>query len=75
MMVTAFAKGYRISGNEKYRNAAVNAAKYCSAQFSKHGFIHRTFKNDVPKLNGYLDDYAYLANSLVDVFELSLIHI
>ncbi len=71
MMITAFAKGYRISGNEKYRNAAVNAAKYFSAQFSKHGFIHRTFKNDVPKLNGYLDDYAYLANSLVDVFEIT----
>lgn len=71
MMITAFAKGYRISGNEKYRNAAVNAAKYFSAQFSKHGFIHRTFKNDVPKLNGYLDDYAYLTNSLVDVFEIT----
>ena len=71
MMITAFTKGYRISGNEKYRDAAVNAAKYFSEQFSKHGFIHRTFKNDVPKLNGYLDDYAYLANSLVDVFEIT----
>ena len=71
MMITAFAKGYRISGNEKYRNAAVNAAKYFSEQFSKHGFIHRTFKNDVPKLNGYSDDYAYLSNSLVDVFEIT----
>ena len=71
MMITAFTKGYRISGNEKYRNAAVNAAKYFSEQFSKHGFIHRTFKNDVPKLNGYLDDYAYLSNSLVDVFEIT----
>ena len=71
MMITAFTKGYRISGNEKYRNAAVNAAKYFSEQFSKHGFIHRTFKNDVPKLNGYLDDYAYLANSLVDAFEIT----
>ena len=71
MMITAFTKGYRISGNEKYRDAAVNAAKYFSEQFSKHGFIHRTFKNDVPKLNGYLDDYAYLSNSLVDVFEIT----
>jgi len=71
MMITAFAKGYRISGNEKYRDAAVNSAKYFSEQFSKHGFIHRTFKNDVPKLNGYLDDYAYLVNSLIDVFEIA----
>ncbi|HJM45874.1 MAG TPA: thioredoxin domain-containing protein, partial [Candidatus Nitrosopelagicus sp.] len=57
MMISAFSKGYRISGNEAYLNAAVNAAKYFSEQFSKHGFIHRTFKNDTPKLNGYLDDY------------------
>ena len=71
MMISAFAKGYRISGNEKYLNAAVNAVKYFSEQFSKHGFIHRTFKNDTPKLNGYLDDYSYLVNSLIDVFEIT----
>ncbi|MBT3743511.1 MAG: thioredoxin domain-containing protein [Thaumarchaeota archaeon] len=71
MMISAFAKGYRISGNEKYLNAATNAAKYFSEQFSKSGFIHRTFKNDIPKLNGYLDDYAYLVNSLIDVFEIT----
>ena len=71
MMISAFAKGYRISGNEKYLNAAVNATKYFSEQFSKHGFIHRTFKNDTPKLNGYLDDYSYLVNALIDVFEIT----
>ena len=71
MMISAFAKGYRISGNETYLNAATNAAKYFSEQFSKHGFIHRTFKNDIPKLNGYLDDYAYLVNSLIDIFEIT----
>ena len=71
MMISAFAKGYRISGNEKYRDTAVHAGKYFSEQFLKHGFIHRTFKNDVPKLNGYLDDYAYLVNSLVDIFEIT----
>ena len=71
MMISAFAKGYRISGNENYLNAAVNTAKYFSEQFSKYGFIHRTFKNDVPKLNGYLDDYSYLVNSLIDVFEIT----
>jgi len=71
MMISAFSKGYRISGNEAYLDAAVNAARYFSEQFSKHGFIHRTFKNDTPKLNGYLDDYAYLANSLIDVFEIT----
>jgi len=71
MMISAFAKGYRISGNEKYLDVSVNAVRYFSEQFSKHGFIHRTFKNNIPKLNGYLDDYAYLINSLIDVFEIT----
>ena len=71
MMISAFAKGYRISGNKAYLDVAVNAATYFSQQFSKHGFIHRIFKNDIPKLNGYLDDYAYLVNSLIDVFEIT----
>ena len=51
--------------------SAINAAKYFSEQFSKHGFMHRTFKNNTPKLNGYLDDYSYLVNSLIDVFEIT----
>ena len=71
MMITAFCKGYRISGNQKYLDTAVNVAKFFSNQFSEHGFIHRTFKNDIPKLNGYLDDYAFLANALIDVFEVT----
>ena len=71
MMISAFAKGYRISGNKAYLDVAVNAATYFSQQFSKHGFIHRIFKNNIPKLNGYLDDYAYLVNSLIDVFEIT----
>jgi len=71
MMISAFAKGYRISGDEKYLDISVNAVRYFSEQFSKHGFIHRTFKNNIPKLNGYLDDYAYLVNALIDVFEIT----
>jgi len=71
MMITAFCKGYRISGNKRYLDVAVSAAKFFSNQFSEHGFIHRTFKNDIPKLNGYLDDYAFLANALIDVFEVT----
>jgi len=71
MMISAFTKGYRISGNDKYLNVATTAAKFFTEQFSKHGFIHRTFKNGIPKLNGYLDDYAYLINSLIDVFEIT----
>jgi len=71
MMISAFTKGYRISENERYLHTATNSAKFFSEQFSKHGFLHRTFKNEIPKLNGYLDDYAYLANALIDVFEVT----
>jgi uncharacterized protein YyaL (SSP411 family) len=31
----------------------------------------RTFKNGNAKIDGYLEDYSYLANALLDVFEIS----
>nr|AIE94727.1 Highly conserved protein containing a thioredoxin domain [uncultured marine thaumarchaeote AD1000_50_E11] len=33
--------------------------------------MHRTFKNGEPKLNGYLDDYANMANASLDMFEIT----
>ena len=71
LMISAFVKGYRISDNPEYLNAAIDATSFYRAQFEKHGFLHRVFKNDETKLNAYLDDYAYLANSALDVFEIT----
>jgi hypothetical protein len=71
LMISAFVKGYRISGESKYLNAALTASNFYRKQFERYGILHRVFKDNKSNLNAYLDDYAYLINSVVDVFEVT----
>ena len=69
LMISAFIKGYRVSGKTKYLDTALTATDFYQKQFRKHGILQRVFKDGKSKLNAYLDDYAYLVNAIVDVFE------
>lgn len=70
LMITAFAKGYRVTGDVRY----LNAAKDCISFIEKNLFVDdkllRTYKNGTAKINGYLEDYSYFINALLDVFEI-----
>ena len=69
LMISAFAKGYRISDNELFLQAAKNCIKFIEEKLTIKGKLLRTYKDGQAKLNAYLDDYAYFVNSLLDVFE------
>ena len=69
LMISAFIKGYRVTGKTKYLDTALTATDFYQEQFKKHGVLQRVFKDGKSKLNAYLDDYAYLVNAIVDVFE------
>ena len=70
LMITAFAKGYRVTNDPKY----LNAAKDCISFIEKNLFVCdkllRTYKNGTAKIDGYLEDYSYFVNALLDVFEI-----
>ena len=69
LMISAFLTGYRITDNTKYLDVAKKSIDFFENNFEKDHILHRTFKNDESKLNGYLDDYAYMANASIDMFE------
>ena len=69
LMISAFIKGYRVSGKTKYLDIALTATDFYQEQFKKFVVLQRVFKDGKSKLNAYLDDYAYLVNAIVDVFE------
>jgi uncharacterized protein YyaL (SSP411 family) len=70
LMITAFAKGYRVTGDLKYLHAAKNGISFIEKNLFVDGKLLRTFKNGTSKINGYLEDYSYFANALLDVFEI-----
>ncbi len=69
LMISAFAKGYRITGDNAYLEAARKAVNFIENKLANGQELKRTFKDEKPKLDGYLDDYAFYINALLDLFE------
>ena len=70
LMITAFAKGYRVTGDERYLDAAKNCISFIEQKLFVDEKLLRTYKNGVAKIDGYLEDYSYFVNALLDVFEI-----
>ena len=70
LMITAFVKGYCVTNNENYLNAAINCISFIENNLFDNGKLLRTYKNGTAKIDGYLEDYSYFINALLDVFEI-----
>ena len=72
LMISAFAKVYRITDNKSYLDHAIRAIEFIENKIATgDGRLRRTFKDGISKLNAYLDDYAFYINALLDVFEVN----
>jgi hypothetical protein len=71
LMISAFARGYRVSDDVSYLDAAEKCIAFIEKNLISDGHLLRTYKNGQAKLRGYLEDYSYLINALLDVFEVA----
>ena len=66
LMIDAFAYGYEVLGDKRYRDVAEKAARFNLKYLrAADGQLMRTYRDGVPKYNGYLDDYAFLVRGLL----------
>ena len=70
LMIDAFALGYEILKDARYRHAAEQAAAFILEKMknSDGGLMH-TYRNGVLKYDGYLDDYAFLVRGLLGLYQ------
>lgn len=68
MMISALAKGYRVSQETKYLGAAKKAANFIIDKMMDPQGLFRTFKGEAT-IRGFLEDYSYMACALLDIFE------
>ena len=69
LMISAFAKGYGVSRDTRYLQAAKNAVEFIESKLaSSEGRLRRTFKDGQSKLNAYVEDYAFYVSGLLDLF-------
>jgi uncharacterized protein YyaL (SSP411 family) len=71
MMISAFVKGYRVSNNKSFLLAAENCILFIENNLVIDGNLLRTYKNGTAKILAYLEDYSYLINALLDIFEIN----
>lgn len=73
LMIHAMAEAGRVLDRTDYREAATRAASFVldTLGSGESARLRRTYKDGVAKLNGYLEDYAYLAEGLLALYEAS----
>ncbi len=70
LMIGALAEGHRVLGTADYLAVAERAADFVLAALSQQdGRLLRTYRAGKAHLNGYLEDYAYLSEGLIDLYE------
>ncbi len=71
LMLAAFADAAGVLGSGRYLEAAKKNADFILAHLQANGTLLRTWKDGKAKLNGYIEDYANLADGLLKLFEVS----
>jgi len=71
LMLAAFADAAGVLGDERYLSIAKKNADFILTELQKDGRLLRTWKDGKAKLNGYVEDYANVADGLVELFQVS----
>jgi uncharacterized protein YyaL (SSP411 family) len=71
LMISAFAKGAAVLGDGRYLEAARRAADFVLAHLydSERGTLLRRYRDGEAAIPGFLDDYAFLIQGLLDLYE------
>jgi len=69
LMLASFAEAGVILGRTDYTDAARKNAEFILAKLRRDGLLLRTYKDGVAKFNAYLEDYAFLIEGLVTLYE------
>ena len=68
MMISAFAYGYEVLGVPEYRETATAAAGFVLEQMrTPDGGLWRSYRQGEVRRIGYLEDYAFFSQSLLDL--------
>jgi uncharacterized protein YyaL (SSP411 family) len=69
LMLASFAEAGAVLNRPDYTNAARRNAEFVLANLKRDGALLRTWKDGVAKFNAYLEDYAFLVEGLVTLYE------
>jgi hypothetical protein len=68
-MISAFAKAAQILDEPRYAGAARRAADFILSRMYEQGTLLRRYRDGDAAIAGFLDDYAFFAEGLLDLYE------
>ncbi len=71
LLLAAFADAAAVLESEDYLEIAKRNAEFISREMVRDGRLLRTWKDGAAKLNGYVEDYANVADGLIVLFQVS----
>ena len=69
LVLSGLAETIKISPQRSYIDAAKQTMDFIFAKLFRDGFLLHTYKDGQAKLLGFLDDYAFMAMGLLDLYE------
>ncbi len=69
LMLHSFALAARVLDREDYREVAEKNGEFLLEKLRSDGRLHRSYKDGRARFNGYLEDYAMVADGLIALYE------
>lgn len=69
LMISAFAKAAQVLGESRYLGAAQRAVQFIQRELLPGGKLLRRFRDGSAAIPAFLDDYAFFAQGLIDLYE------
>lgn len=71
LMIKGLVDAYKVFSENKFLHAAIKANKFVCNNLIKEGVLFHSFKNGKLGTLGFLEDYAFMADALISLFEVT----
>jgi uncharacterized protein len=71
MMVTGLVDAYRYVGDERFLNAALKNMQFIENELTQGSVLYRSFKNKRSTTKGFLDDYAFVIQACIRLYQVT----
>jgi uncharacterized protein YyaL (SSP411 family) len=69
LMLSSFAKGYQLTGDQRYLQAADRCGEFLREKMYSSKGLQRSYRDGHVSLHGFLSDYAFACNGLIDLYQ------
>jgi hypothetical protein len=71
MMICGLVDAYRVFGDTKVLDVAIRNARFLESALISEGRLYRSYKGRRSTMEGFLDDYAFFIQALLDLYQVT----